>query len=579
MSRAEWKLPGYVIEERLGAGATSDVWRARVAATREPVALKRLRLTSAEAVRAAGREAAVLTALDHPYLVRMHDLVRAGDTAVLVLDLADGGSLRQLIEKRGRLVPGEIITALSPIGAALAHANARGILHGDVSAANVLFTADGRPLLADLGVARLLGESAPARCTPAYIDPSVAAGNAPGPQSDVFMLGAVAVYALTGRPLWDGDEPTEVIKSAARARPDDIRERLVDVPPALATVLLSALELQPARRCTATEFALELRHSGEPVVVAIGAGRRQPATPVSGKAADERADRYRGVHRADGDGRAEPIHRGGRAARDAGADGADSPGRPPFDRPGEPWPPAELVGESAQFTRAVRAALRPTLPRRRQRLLGVLRLPVPRLAVPRLPVVRRNGPLPTMLLRRAWVVAGGAALSVAVAALAVVGLRHGAHPAATARSPTAVLATSHPATAEPTDRAARPLTPTAILGQLDSVRERAFGDNDPSILKQVYVAGPLLAQDVQTMARAVPPGCALVGLHTRYVNVKSAASSGGRVVISAVAMLSPATLICGGARTATSPGRGPTPLRIELVTTDGGYRISSQRVA
>jgi eukaryotic-like serine/threonine-protein kinase len=564
MTRAEWKLPGYVIEERLGAGATSDVWRARIAATREPVALKRLRLGSAEAVRAAHREAAVLTALDHPYLVRIHELVPAGDTAVLVLDLADGGSLRQLIAKRGRLVPGEIITALSPIAAALAHAHAHGIMHGDVSAANVLFTAEGRPLLADLGVARLRDESGPARCTPAYVDPSVAAGNAPGPQSDVFMLGAVAAHALTGRPLWDGDAPVEVIQAAACARSDDIRDRLVDVPPALATVLISAMELQPARRCTAAEFALELRHSGEPVALAIGAGRRLVDAPVDGASAKGRPDRYRGVHRADGGER---------------GDAAASRGRPAFDRPQEPWPPSDLVGESAQFTRAVRAALRPTLPRRRPGLLGVL---------------HRAWPLGSALRRRTWVIAGAAVLSLVVAALAMATLRHAARPAATGRSTMPVLShaarpaatrrptmsvPSHPTTAGVADRAPQPVTAAAILGQLDSARERAFGDNDPNILKQVYVAGPLLAQDVQTMARAVPPGCGLIGLRTTYASVNSAGMAGRKLVISAVATLSPATLICGGARTATSASRGPTPLRIELVTTDDGYRISSQRSA
>src|SRR5438309_584724 len=80
------------------------------------------------------------------------------DGAVLVLDLADGGSLAELLAVRGRLTPGEVITAVSPVAAAVAYLHAAEIVHGDVSPANILFTPGGVPLLADLGVARLTGD-------------------------------------------------------------------------------------------------------------------------------------------------------------------------------------------------------------------------------------------------------------------------------------------------------------------------------------------------------------------------------------------------------------------------------------
>jgi len=122
-----WGVPGFVVEGLLGRGASGDVWRARVARTGEPVALKRLALTDPAQADVARAEASVLSALNHPHLIRLHELVRTSDAVVLVLDLADAGSLADLLRRRMKLTPGEVVTALAPIGAALAY------LHGEGS--------------------------------------------------------------------------------------------------------------------------------------------------------------------------------------------------------------------------------------------------------------------------------------------------------------------------------------------------------------------------------------------------------------------------------------------------------------
>src|SRR4029079_15436703 len=116
----------------------------------------------------------LLTALDHPHLVRLHALIPTPDAAVLVLDLADGGSLAAMLARRSRLAVGEAVTALAPIGAALAYAHQCGVLHGDVTPGNVLFTSIGLPMLGDLGVARIVGDSGGVRCTPESVCPAVA---------------------------------------------------------------------------------------------------------------------------------------------------------------------------------------------------------------------------------------------------------------------------------------------------------------------------------------------------------------------------------------------------------------------
>src|SRR3712207_1399836 len=166
------------------------------------------------------REAALLGELDHPHLVRLHEVVRSevrGGTAevALVLDLLEGGSLAALLARRGRLRPGEVVTTVAPVAAAVAHAHERGIVHGDLSPANVVFTAEGRPVLTDLGVARLLDEQAAAQVTPAYVDPTVARGGAVGPASDVFGLAAAAFHALTEIAPWNAATPADTLRVAA----------------------------------------------------------------------------------------------------------------------------------------------------------------------------------------------------------------------------------------------------------------------------------------------------------------------------------------------------------------------------
>src|SRR2546427_529411 len=173
-------VPGYEVGQLLGFGSHGQVWRGQVARVGTPVALKRITAPDSATARAARAEAALLSALSHPHLIELRECVVLENAVVLVLELADGGSLAELLSRRNRLTPAEVAASLSPVGAALAHAHNEGVLHGDVSASNVLFTPAGYPKLADLGVARMFGAGFDALGTPAYVDPVVAAGGAAG---------------------------------------------------------------------------------------------------------------------------------------------------------------------------------------------------------------------------------------------------------------------------------------------------------------------------------------------------------------------------------------------------------------
>jgi hypothetical protein len=542
-----WKVPGYVVEELLGYGGSGEVWRGHASATGAPVALKRLPVEDAAAALAARAEAALLSTLDHPHLIRMHELVPVEGGVVLVLDLAGGGSLADLIRRRGRLTPGEVITALAPVGAALAYAHNEGVVHGDVTAANVLFTEIGLPLLADLGVARIVGDSAPARSTPAYVDPSVAAGCAPGAASDVFMLAAVAVHALTGTPIWTGVTPEETIARAAAGDTGDLAARLAQLPPDLAGVLDRALSIEPHLRGNAAEFALDLRHAGEPVPVELAAGgppsELLPGGPPPGLPAAGRSPAELlvggpvglppgGAYGEEAAARTDVIS----ATPAASAD----PARPTFHRPGYDTP----MSNPAQLTHGVRAALHAPVAQRPSRLRGLVRRPITRIiAIVVLLVLGTAAVLH-------WTVGAG---------------RPAASPPSSPTSPTIGPTSGNPAAGA-----------GALLRDLDGIREQAFAQRQAALLARVYVAGPLLDQDTALLQRVVPDGCGLIGVRTTYSAVQ-AQVTGGRLVLATTATLAPSTLTCAGGPSGSAAGERPTRLRIELVQQGNGYRIASQQ--
>jgi serine/threonine protein kinase len=120
----------------------------------------------------------------------------------LAMQFAPGGSLADLLAQRGRLAPGQVVAVAAPIAEALASAHRRGVVHGDVKPANVLFTSDGEPLLSDFGVARTLGQvtSDQVSGTAGYLAPELLDSARPDPRTDVYSLAVVCYQALTGAP-------------------------------------------------------------------------------------------------------------------------------------------------------------------------------------------------------------------------------------------------------------------------------------------------------------------------------------------------------------------------------------------
>lgn len=267
--------PGFELLGPLGTGAASAVWAARSVATGATVALKWLAIRDEQRSARLRAEAEVLASLDHPNIVRVLDLVGgpAGEL-VLVLEHAPGGSLADAITRHGRLGAEEVGRIGSALADALAAAHSRGVLHRDVKPTNILFTAEGAPLLADFGSATASPRPRVAHevvGTAEYLDPAVARGGAPEPRSDVYGLGIALYEALAGHVPFTGATPEDVLAAAGDGRHITLDLAAPEAPDDLVTAIERAFARDPRdRQRDAAALADELSREPAPGVAVGG---------------------------------------------------------------------------------------------------------------------------------------------------------------------------------------------------------------------------------------------------------------------------------------------------------------------
>jgi hypothetical protein len=250
-------------------------------------------LTQARAVSA--QQMAQYDRVENQHLVRRHGTIAvAGSVLALVLDEVTGGSLAQLLGARGQLTAGETVTTVAPLFRALADLHAAGIVHGDLAPGNIRFSADGRPLIGNLGVARLLGRPAglldgSGSGSGGFAAPELAGGAMPSPASDVYAMAALGWFCLTGSP----PGPATTRLSLATSRPD--------APAGLAEVLTACLAIDPDARPSADEAAVEVFDAAPAESVALASvsdpaaeiTRRIRAAAVAAPTPAGRWERYR----------------------------------------------------------------------------------------------------------------------------------------------------------------------------------------------------------------------------------------------------------------------------------------------
>ena len=253
------RIGPYEVLGELGRGGMGVVYRVRGPDGRE-AALKLLRRADPETFARFERERRLLGSLgEEQGFVGLIDAGTSPEGPWLVMPLVTGGTLRARLES-GPLGVEETIALGAALARALGNAHERGIVHRDVKPENVLFTESGRPLVADLGLAKhfdrlaaggsqsvALTQHGTFTGTAAYMAPEQMGDSKNArPQADVFALGAVLHECLSGRPVFDGRTVIEVLARVSSGTVDPIGR--ADVPPWLEEIIRRALALDPAAR-------------------------------------------------------------------------------------------------------------------------------------------------------------------------------------------------------------------------------------------------------------------------------------------------------------------------------------------
>lgn len=207
-----YRIGEYVVRDTLAAGGFGVVYRVENATTGAAAALKVLHAELAstqEAVLRFEREVEVIQRLHHPNVVEIYGSGRLDDgRPYFAMEFLEGIDLDTHVRSRRRLPPAEILAILEPLCAALATAHEQGIIHRDLKASNVFLAAKGgerRVVLLDFGVAKLIDEQGPGLTAPSHVvgtpscmAPEQITGQATDARTDVYALGALTYYMLTG---------------------------------------------------------------------------------------------------------------------------------------------------------------------------------------------------------------------------------------------------------------------------------------------------------------------------------------------------------------------------------------------
>ncbi|MGH7518793.1 MAG: protein kinase domain-containing protein [Gemmatimonadales bacterium] len=285
----------YRIERELGQGGMATVYLAEDLKHRRRVAVKVLRpdLTQSLGPTRFLREIEIAAQLAHPHILPLHDSGEAGGLLYYVMPFIEGESLRQRLARDGALPPADAARFLREIADALATAHARGVVHRDIKPENVML-AGRHALVMDFGVAKAVTEAAGEGLTtvgmtlgtPAYMAPEQAVADPNiDHRADIYALGAVGYEMLTGRALYAGMSPQQVL-AAHVTRPPDPIPPVVDgrpVPPALAALVMRCLEKRAdARPQDAGELVPLLEGAATP------SGGTAPVLPPADEAAIRR---------------------------------------------------------------------------------------------------------------------------------------------------------------------------------------------------------------------------------------------------------------------------------------------------
>jgi tRNA A-37 threonylcarbamoyl transferase component Bud32 len=253
----------HTLEEQIGEGGMGKVFKARHASLKRPTAVKLLRpeLLDQESVSRFAREAQLASQLSHPNTIDIYDYgVTADGLFYFVMEYIEGLSLMQLVQSSGPLPAGRAVYLLKQVCDSLREAHAIGLVHHDIKPQNIMvFSPGGKPDVvkvldfglakhADTSKSRQITKSGMLAGTPGYIAPE-RLQNAKGADArgDIYSVGAVAFYMLTGREVFQGDSVAEILLEVV-SKPATRPSAYVELPPALDQLVVDCLAKTPDQR-------------------------------------------------------------------------------------------------------------------------------------------------------------------------------------------------------------------------------------------------------------------------------------------------------------------------------------------
>ena len=258
----------YEILEVIGQGGMAVVFKAKCHRLNRLVAIKVLKpelADDAEFRRRFHDESQAVAMLSHPNIVSVYDVSKGGGLEYIVMELIDGITLKQYMERRGQLNWREALHFITQVMRALSHAHSRGIIHRDIKPQNIMILRDGSVKVADFGIACLTAKNSQtmagkeAMGSVHYISPEQAKGERIDQRSDIYSAGVVLYEMLTSRLPFEGDTPVSIAIQHFSAVPLNPREINPEIPPALEKICLKAMAPQISNRyATADEMVRDL---------------------------------------------------------------------------------------------------------------------------------------------------------------------------------------------------------------------------------------------------------------------------------------------------------------------------------
>ena len=255
----------YEILELIGVGGMAKVYKARCHRLNRLVAVKILRddlSQDSDFRRRFHDESHAVAMLSHPNIMAVYDVSRSSELEYIVMELIDGISLKQYMQKKGnKLNWREALHFITQIVKALGHAHSRGIIHRDIKPHNVMVLRDGSVKVTDFGIARLIsaGHSTLTQETLGsvhYISPEQARGSHIDARSDLYSAGVVLYEMTTGRLPFEGDSPVSVAIQHINSIPLSPRELNADIPEALEAITMKAMAPKVEDRYTSADAML-----------------------------------------------------------------------------------------------------------------------------------------------------------------------------------------------------------------------------------------------------------------------------------------------------------------------------------